>query len=171
MFIIIFVLEDEGLGEADSFVGQSPVQSQSSSSQSSVSASGLFQGATSSASDPFAQLNQGVPPPGPPPPFRASTAPPGSTAGPGVRTGGTPPLGLGGSTVGRSSPGQQSGPPPTGLQSVPPLAAVPPMPSTSGKVIGYVYISLEFFNQQSVVYVVFINFKDIYMQLCDLLCI
>lgn len=105
-------------------MGQSPPSSHSATPQLTVSTSGLFQGPTSSASDPFAHVNQGPPPQAPP--LRALPT------GPGIRGGGTPPLGPGVSSVGGASPVLQTGPP-TGTLAGPPLAAVPPMPSTSGK--------------------------------------
>ena len=101
------VAEDEGLGEVDSFVGQTPPSSHSTTPQVPLSTSGLFHGPGASTADPFAQVSQG-PPSGPPNSMIPTRAPP---SGP-----------VAGSTS------QTSSVPPTG----PPLAAVPPMPTASG---------------------------------------
>lgn len=93
--------EDEALGEADSFVGQTPPSSHSTAPQPSLSTSALFQGTAGTTNDPFGKINQGALP-------RA------------------PPVGSGPRVTSLNGTSSSS---PIG----PPLAAVPPMPSASGK--------------------------------------
>ena len=100
--------DDEMLGEADSFVGQSPPHGQQGMMDQPSSAS-LFQG--SGAPDPFAQINQS-------PPVR-------------------PNVGLGSQIPSSSTPfktGTAGLAPTTEIPaSSTPMAAVPPMPNAGGK--------------------------------------